>query len=100
VTTGIATWFLSNLAVLFNRTGRREEAMQSVKRALDIVDRRLGPGHPVNGILLRNYAALLRESGDKAGARKMEARSTQVLKQSGLGGSMGMVIDISELTRK
>jgi hypothetical protein len=91
---------LNNLASLFSRTGRRPEAAQNLRRALALVEKYLGADHPVNGILLANYAALLRESGDKATARTLQARSDQLLKQTALRGGLGMVIDISAFPKK
>jgi len=91
---------LNNLATALSRTGRREAAVQNLRRALDIMDKYMDADHPVNGVLLGNYAALLREAGDKANARVLEARSAKVLKQSALRNGVGMVVDISSLPRK
>jgi hypothetical protein len=84
--------FLSNLASLENRTGHSEQANRFLIRAVDIAKARLGLEHPTYALLLTNYAAMLRQSGDKSGAKAIEAQSTQILTDlrrrngPGLGG--------------
>ena len=91
---------LNNLASLEARTGHREEAGKSLRRALDIAERRLGPEHPVYAAILGNYAAFLRQGGEKSQAKVLEARSSQILKDSSRRNGIGTVIDIHSLRSK
>jgi tetratricopeptide (TPR) repeat protein len=90
---------LNNLASVENRTGHREEAGRSIRRALDIAEKWLGPDHPSYAALLANYAAFLRQGGDKSQAKALEARSTQIMRDSSLRNGLGAVIDVSSLRR-
>ena len=91
---------LNNLASQAARTGHREEAGQCLRRALDIAERRLGPEHPVYAAILANYAAFLREGGEKSQAKALQARSDQILKDSSRRNGIGAVIDIHSLRSK
>jgi Tfp pilus assembly protein PilF len=91
---------LSSLASLASVAGRRDEAGERLRRALDIAERRLGEDHPVYGAILGSYAAFLRQGGEKSRAKAMEARSSQILKDSVRRNGLGGVIDISSLRRK
>jgi hypothetical protein len=88
---------LNNLASLEYRAGHREEAGQRIRRALDIAEKRLGPDHPSYGALLANYAAFLRQTGDKSAAKALEARSNQIMKDSSQRNGLGVVIDVNSL---
>ena len=46
-----------------------------MKRALAIVEKALGPEHPIVAQFLENYAALLRETEREDKAEEMEARA-------------------------
>lgn len=91
---------LNNLASQQARTGHPEEAGKCLRRALDIAERRLGPEHPVYAAILANYAALLRQSGEKSQAKALQARSEQILKDSGRRNGIGAVIDVHSLRSK
>jgi hypothetical protein len=49
---------LSNLALVLNDLGDAAGARPLLERALGIVETRLPPGHPHQGIILRNLASL------------------------------------------
>jgi tetratricopeptide (TPR) repeat protein len=91
---------LNNLASAEYHIGLRDEAGKRLRRALDIAGRRLGPEHPSYAAILANYAAFLRESGDKAQAKVLETQSSQILKDSNRRNGVGEVIDINSLRRK
>ncbi len=59
---------------MFLAQGRYAEAEPLFKRALAIMERAFGPGHPHVAVSLENYAALLRETGRNTEATRMEAR--------------------------
>ena len=96
----LLTRVLCNLAVVEARAGRREEAGERLRRAIAIAAQRLGTAHPMYGTLLSVYAALLRQIGDKARAKVMEAQSSQILKENRARNGLGSVIDVSALRRK
>jgi tetratricopeptide (TPR) repeat protein len=86
-----------NLGALALRTGRREEAGERFRKALAIAERRLGLAHPTYGTVLAWYAIYLRQTGDKARAKAMEAQSSQILKESGRRNGVGLLIDVTAL---
>jgi hypothetical protein len=43
------------------------------------------------------YAIYLRQTGDKARAKAMEAQSSQILKESGRRNGVGLLIDVTAL---
>ena len=49
-----------------------------MKRALAISERTLGPEHPDVATSLENYGALLRKTGRRAEADKIESRATAI----------------------
>ena len=52
---------LNNLAQLYRSTNRREEARPLMKRALEILVRRLGKEHPLSAGIQRNLNNLEKE---------------------------------------
>ena len=91
---------LNNLASVENRMGYRDEAGQRLRRALDIAKARLGGEHPTYGLLLANYAAFLRQGGDKGGAKVLEAQSARIMRDSARLNGLGAVVDVSSLRGK
>ena len=70
---------LNNLAELYRAQGRYAEAEPLYKRALMIREKALGPDQPeVVAQSLETYAALLRQTGRKAEAARMEARAEAI----------------------
>ena len=91
---------LMNLAALELHAGHPEQAGARLSRAIEITAARLGTEHPAYGTLLASYAVYLRQVGEKSRAREMEARSNQILKESGRRNGLGEVIDVTALRRK
>ena len=59
---------LSNLAELYRAIGRREEAIQFHRRALDLREKALGPNHPETAQSLeQSRRELFRECGVRQG---------------------------------
>ncbi len=69
---------LNNLALLYKAQGRYAEAEPLYKRALAIVEKALGPEHPLVATSLKNYAVLLRKTGRATEAENMEARAKAI----------------------
>ena len=72
---------LNNLAALYDRQGRYEEAEPLYQRALAIREKALGPEHPNTATSLNNLVAFYRSLGRGDEAARLEARA----KGSGAG---------------
>jgi tetratricopeptide (TPR) repeat protein len=68
--------------------GRDVEHSRLYERALRIRETALGPTHPEVGQSLNNLAALLRATGDYAGARPLYERALRINEQA-LGPTHG-----------
>jgi len=80
--------------------GLTSEAGAAYRESIDIAATRLGPGHPQYGILLRNYARFLRQTGHKTEAKALEAESRQAMQQSARDRGLGMTVDVSAFRPK
>jgi tetratricopeptide (TPR) repeat protein len=63
---------LNDLAVACVRVGRFDDADVTYQRAIDICRRTPGEEHIVYGVLLKNYAFVLRKLGHRREAKKLE----------------------------
>ena len=63
---------------MYRAQGKYAEAEPLYQRSLTIVEKALGPEHPLVALSLQNYAALLRETNREAEAEKMEARAQAI----------------------
>ena len=66
---------LNNLAELYRVQGKYTEAEPLYKRALAMCEKALGPGHPLEAIVLRNMAECYKKTGKKNEAKKLEERA-------------------------
>lgn len=71
------------LANINTAAGNYDEAAAFYERALDVRERRLGPDHPYVARTLREYAELLRMTGDVARADELETRARAIPRQTG-----------------
>ncbi len=69
---------LGNLAVLFHAQGKYAEAKRLIERSVAILEKSLGPEHPLVGQSLENYATLLRKTGYYSEAAKQHARAKAI----------------------
>jgi tetratricopeptide (TPR) repeat protein len=69
---------LGNLAVLYQAQGRYAEAESVYKRVLTIVEKVIGPRHPIVAIVCENMAELCRQVGREDEAEKLEARARKI----------------------
>ena len=67
---------LNNLALLYYCESKYEAAEPLYKRALEIREMNLGADDPAVLQTMQYYAAVLRQEGRKAEARKMEAQAS------------------------
>ncbi|MBO0725457.1 MAG: tetratricopeptide repeat protein [Blastocatellia bacterium] len=74
-TVGENLWGLANIQ---KARGSYAEAESMFKRALAIFDRALGPQYPRSGVLLADYADLLRKMKRDDEAAKLEARAAEI----------------------
>jgi tetratricopeptide (TPR) repeat protein len=84
-----------NLANADLITGRREEAGQMYRQALENLAH-FGPRHPIYLAALTDYARFLRRTGHKAEARSIEAQVKTARGESPTTGA-GMTVDVSAL---
>ena len=70
---------LNSLAGFYNDQGRFAEAELFYRRALDILEKALGPRHPEVAASLEGYAQVLRKLKRKAEASKLEDRAKALL---------------------
>lgn len=91
---------LHNLAVARQRNGQRRSAGDVWRRAVELGASRLGLEHPLYGEILKNYAAYLHETGDKAGGKALAARATAILRDHQRRNGLGSVVDVSALQRR
>ena len=69
---------MNNLALLCQKTGRPEEAISWLERALPIWEKALGPGHPNIARALTNLAGIYGLSGRLAEAAPLFRRALSV----------------------
>jgi tetratricopeptide (TPR) repeat protein len=91
---------LNNYACVQGLTGQREKAGETLRRAVDIAEKRLGQEHPLYGMVLASYAAHVREAGDKKTAKVLAAKSSKILRETGRRNGLGAVIDVNALRSK
>jgi tetratricopeptide (TPR) repeat protein len=91
---------LNNLAATYADLGLREKADAFFRRSLDIALAGFGEEHPQYGIMLHNYADFLSETGRKSEARKLEAHSKEVLRESARRNGTGMTVDVSSFRQR
>ena len=73
------SWQRSNEAgVAASQQGKYAEAEPLYQRSLAILEKALGPEHPLVATSLENYAALLRNMNREAEAAQMEARAKAI----------------------
>src|SRR5262249_17518821 len=85
-----------NLAQVDTRLKRFDEADRNFRRALQLFETHLGPGHQLTGETLVGYAALCRATKRKADAKEYERRARECL-GPGRNGAMGSTVDLSDL---
>jgi tetratricopeptide (TPR) repeat protein len=90
---------LSNLAAMYCRLRRWQEAEQPVRRAREIITDHLGPEHPALNPALRTYASVLRHTGRKREARRLEETADRIREQSRTGNAIGYTLDASTFRR-
>jgi tetratricopeptide (TPR) repeat protein len=69
---------MNNLATAYTKMGRFNEACSLYQRALLLCGKTLGEDHQVYGVLLQNYAFVLRKLGHKREAKGIDAQSRRI----------------------
>ena len=77
---------LHSLAVFYRERGEYEKAEFQYKRALVLKEQISGPNHPDVAIILRNYAALLREAERHSEAQNLSARAKAIQSKHSIRG--------------
>jgi tetratricopeptide (TPR) repeat protein len=88
---------LTNLGTAYTLNGDYERARVHLERARSIAEERLAPENPIYGVVLNRYAALLRKTGQKSGAKKLEAKARSILEGSARRNGSATSVDISAL---
>jgi tetratricopeptide (TPR) repeat protein len=91
---------LHNLAIARQRNGQRDAAGVVWRRAFDLGAASLGLEHPLYGEILGNYAAYLRETGNKSQSKALAARSAEILRDHHRRNGVGGVVDITTLRQR
>ena len=87
----------SNLALSYLEMGRFSEAEMILKRAIVVCRGTLGQDHPTCGVLLENYALVLRKLGRKREAKSAAAQSRDVARASRTRNGVGLTVSITAL---
>ncbi len=91
---------MNNLAESLQSQDRHSEAEDHFRRALAICDRSLSGDHPQTIQTLVNYAMLLRQTGRKGQASRMEKRAARGLaSRKKTDPSEGLTVDYRDLAR-
>lgn len=85
---------LTNLAVQFGRLGRWPEAERSIRRAREIAAGILGPDDPSLVPVLNVYADVLRHTGRKPEARRMEREAETLRLAAAAENLTGYTLDV------
>jgi tetratricopeptide (TPR) repeat protein len=86
---------MNNLATVCFHQGRYEEAEAHWKRALGIYEE-LGSRHQF-ALMLNNYARLMRKTGRKSDAKKLEARARAISSGSRPNEWDRFTVDVNDL---
>ena len=86
---------IGNLAYSYGKCGKPEKAEPLYRRAMGIGESRLEPDNPVFAAVTESYAEFLRAKGDKAAAKRLEARARQGERESKRRNGVGMTVDVS-----
>jgi tetratricopeptide (TPR) repeat protein len=88
---------LNDLATAYIRVGRFDDADVTYRRAIDICRRTLGEDHVAYGVLLRNYAFVLRKLGHRREAKKMETQGQMIQRAVNRRNGVGATISVTAL---
>lgn len=83
---------LGDLSSILDETGRREESIAMLRRALEMADETLGPGHPSTSSMRSNLAIRLYNQGDYEGAEELY-RHVIAIKERALGADSPNLAD-------
>ncbi len=90
---------LTNLATVYSYAGRPAEAEAAYDRAYLLAEASLGSGHPLLADVLRAHAEYAARQGQKAEARKLNARA-RAIQQTLPGRRPATTVDMTELLRQ
>jgi tetratricopeptide (TPR) repeat protein len=88
---------LNNLATAQIRSHYVAEAGKNFRRAVDLAGQYLGDQSQLYGQVLANYAAYLRQTGEKAQGRDLAKRAGQILHDTARRNGIGATVDVSAL---
>ena len=88
---------LNNLATMYARLGRNEDADDVFARAANLCEKTFGESHPMYGELLRNRAEVLRRLGKKKESRAMRGKGEEILEESNRRNGVGATVSLDGL---
>jgi hypothetical protein len=90
---------INNLACAYAEMKRTGEAEAAFQKGLKLAEERLGPEHRDTGGILYSYSTLLRSTGRKAEARKMELRWKLIQEDTARVNGLGLTLDARNVRR-
>ncbi len=88
---------LNNLASIYVRMGRLEEAETIFERADDLCLKTFGANHPIYASLLRNQAIVLRKLGKKKESKKLAEEAAEIEEASDRRNGVGATVSVAGL---
>ena len=88
---------LNDMALAYVRMGRFDDADVTYRRAIDICRRTLGEDHIAYGVLLKNYAFVLRKLGRGREAKKMETQGRMIQRAVNRRNGVGATVSVTAL---
>ncbi len=88
---------LDDLAAAYTRVGRLDDADITYQRAIDICRNTLGEDHIEYGVLLKNYAHVLRKLGHRREATKLETQGQVIQQEAIRRNGLGATINVTAL---
>jgi tetratricopeptide (TPR) repeat protein len=88
-----------DLAALYSALGQKARARLTLEHTLEVTERELGVSHPVRVSLLLQYASVLRQTGEKREAARIEREAKEIGARSE-AGLIGQTVAMSDLAQK
>ena len=88
---------LNDMALAYVRMGRFDDADVTYRRAIDICRRTLGEDHIAYGVLLKNYAFVLRKLGRGREAKQMETQGRMIQRAVNRRNGVGATVSVTAL---
>lgn len=88
---------MNNLATIYARMGRLEDAEAVFEKADDLCLKTFGMNHLIYASLLRNHAIVLKKLGKKKESKKLAEESEEIEEASNRSNGVGETVSVAEL---